>query len=223
MDVPAPPDVISAVPHEVALQFRKLGQWAFNNLNKMVRSDAGTAQIYLIAPNQSVWGVTVDNSGRLQSTFLAPGHPQAAGAPPTFTFAPIIGYAESAGANPAGTTSATYRMMGLGLSLASVVASAAWATADGQITNSANNGLTNCVICYGTGTPPANGALQTGTIASQPARYVSTAANDYVPFSITALITGLVSGTTYWLDLAVSATGGTGKVMDVDFSVHGLA
>ena len=149
------------------------------------------------SPNGSLFTISIGNDGRLVST-------PATGT--ALTFAPVTRYGVSTNYSPAG------------------VANAAWVTADGQISNSANNARTDVVICYGTGTAPVNGAPQAGTIACQPASYIATAANDFVPWSLTALLTGLVSGTTYWIDLAVRApTGGTGTINAVDFTVHGLA
>jgi hypothetical protein len=171
----------------------------------------------LVFQNGGDFSVGVNSAGRLTTT------PTPAGSP-TLTFAPVTGYADTVVANPAGTTSAAFVMMGLNVSLTAVVASAATICLDGQITNSSNNSVTEAVICYGTGMPPANGAAQAGTIASQPARYKATAGGDYVPFSLTCLVEGLVSGTTYWMDAAVRApSGGTASITDLDFTVVGLA
>jgi hypothetical protein len=138
--------------------------------------------------------------------------------------APITGHVNSAVTNPTGTASSTFRMMGLNTQLTANVGTAATINLDGQITNSSNNSVTEVVVCWGTGTPPLNGAAQAGTVASQAARYKATNANDYVPFSLTCLVTGLASGTTYWLDAAVRApSGGTAAITDLDFTVVGLA
>jgi hypothetical protein len=136
----------------------------------------------------------------------------------------ITKYGSSPNHNPAATGSATYVMMGLAIAITAVQAAAAWVAVDGQILNSANNAQSNCVICFGTGTPPAYGVAQTGTIVSQPARYISTGGGDYVPFSLTALCTGLVNGQDYWFDIALRAPGGgNAQVTDVGLYVHGLA
>ena len=167
------------------------------------------------SPNGSIFTISIGNDGRLVST-------PATGT--ALTFAPVTRYGVSTNYSPAGVANAAYLMQGLGLSIIGGVENAAWVTADGQISNSSNNSRTDVVICYGTGTAPVNGAPQAGTIACQPASYIATAANDFVPWSLTALLTGLVSGTTYWIDLAVRApTGGTGTINAVDFTVHGLA
>jgi hypothetical protein len=202
---------------------RRFSLWTVTNFNSTVQKRSATGELYVKSTTgNTVWALTLDDSGRLQTTQILPGSPTSVGT--TLTFAPIAKYGSSTNYNPTGSASTTYVMMGLALSLAPEVATGAWITADGQITNSANNGETDVVVCYGTGTAPANGAAQTGTIVGQPARYKSTAANDFVPFSLTSLITGLTSGTTYWIDLAVKAVGGgTARVMDLDFNAHGLA
>jgi len=182
-----------------------------------------TSDLILVSSTGKQFKLDVDDTGRLTTTLV--GQPSTAAMP----FAPVTGYGESSVYNPTGTANTSWTMMGMGLVSAMVsgtatVATAAWVTCDGQITNNSNNGETDIIICYGTGTSPMNGAPLTGTVASQSARYKATAANDFVPFSLTALIEGLVGGTVYWFDLAMKTVGGgTGKVTEVDFSVHGLA
>jgi len=221
----APPQLpeVTGLNNQLSEYLRRFSLWCQGNFNSTLQKRTATGALFMESTTgNTVWQLTIDDSGRLQSTQLLPGSPTSVGS--TLTFAPVTGYADSVVTNPAGTTSATYRMMGLNVQLTSVVASAATVCLDGQITNSANNAVTECVICYGTGTPPVNGAAQAGTIASQAARYKATAGGDYVPFSITCLIEGLTKGTTYWLDAAVRApSGGTASITDLDFTVVGLA
>jgi len=219
-ELPSIPDLNT----RLADYLRRFALWSQGNFNSCIQKRSATGELFIHSVSgQSVWSLTIDDSGRLQTTQILPGsHQTSVGA--TLTFAPIVKYGSATNYNPTGTASASYVMMGLALSLAPEVASGAWVTADGQITNSANNGETDVVVCYGTGTAPLNGAAQIGTIVGQPARYKSTAANDFVPFSLTSLIPNLTSGATYWIDLAVKAVGGgTARVMDLDFSAHGLA
>ena len=74
----------------------------------------------------------------------------------------------------------------------------------------AGNGL-GYQISYGTGTAPANAAALTGTQVGTIQSWVNpttvVAADVFVPFSTTAIITGLTVGTTYWLDLAAESVG----------------
>jgi len=63
-------------------------------------------------------------------------------------------------------------------------------------------------IHYGTGTAPSNGAAMTGTAIGQiqsEQGIEGTQSADTIPFSTSALITGLTVGTTYWVDLAAES------------------
>jgi hypothetical protein len=86
----------------------------------------------------------------------------------------------------------------------------------------ANNGL-SYQIRAGAGTAPSNGASTTGTAYGTVQKYTnltaaSAAADVNVPFSITALVTGLTVGTAVWIDLAIQsiATAGAMNVANVD-------
>ena len=131
-----------------------------------------------------------------------------------------VGTALSAG-NPAGTSSTTYVMSGLGVTFIAKSTSQAIFTVNGQMGNT-GNGETNLTLAYGTGTPPANGAPMTGTLVGKPIRYTGPSNGAYVPFSQTVLIKNLVPGTTYWIGLAVKVTSGTSILMDVDIVGFGL-
>jgi hypothetical protein len=219
-----PPELpaIAGMNARLADYLRTFALWCQGNFNSTLQKRSATGELFIQSTTGgSVWSITIDDNGLLHATQLTPG---SADPGATHAFAPVTGHVDSIVVNPAGTTSATYVMMGLNVQLTSVVATAATVCLDGQITNSSNNQVTECVICYGTGTPPVNGAAQTGTIASQPARYKATSGGDYVPFSITCLIENLTGGNTYWLDAAVRApSGGTASITDLDFTVVGLA
>ena len=124
------------------------------------------------------------------------------------------------------TTSTTYVMQGINLIVSSAKSSQAWVTVDGQLTNLNSNGQTNAVLCYGTGTPPTNGAAQTGTILTQPASFVSALGTGRAttPFSLSAVVTGITVGAPYWIDLAVSVSSGShGNVTNINLTGHGIA
>jgi hypothetical protein len=227
-DLPSIPDLNT----RLAAYLRTFSLWCQGNFNSAIQKRSATGEMYIKSTTgNTVWALTADDTGRLMTTQLIPGKPEggpilrsASPSDKVNTFAPVTQSVKSAAYNPAGTTSATYVMMGMALVLTPVVATGGWITADGQITNSSNNSETDAVICYGTGAAPANGDAQTGTIITQPARYKSTAAGDFTPFSLTSVVSGLTAGTPYWFDLAVRAVnGGTAQVMDMDFSVLGLA
>lgn len=83
----------------------------------------------------------------------------------------------------------------------------------------------NLQASYGTGTAPANAATLAGTQVGQVVSYMNpttvTAADVAVPFTVAAVVTGLVRGTAYWVDLAAEsiATVSTVKLSKVSVSV----
>lgn len=74
-------------------------------------------------------------------------------------------------------------------------------------------------LFYGTGTPPANGAAQTGTGVGNIVEFTNAGTNVF-PGELSAIITGLTPGTTYWFDLRLQNEGASGTVSidDVSFS-----
>lgn len=116
--------------------------------------------------------------------------------------------AQTATANPAGTTQTTARMMGLGGAIAAKFTGRIWLTMTGDVFNAAAGDGATIQLSYGAGAAPANGAALTGTQIGARINYIAGAATEKVPFSLTALVTGLVANTAYWLDAAVAAIGG---------------
>ena len=124
-------------------------------------------------------------------------------------------------ANPTGTTSGTNVMMGLGVSscrITTTYGTRLMVTFDGAALNSSTGQTTSVQIRYGTGAGPANGAAVTGTQAGAAPPFGNGGAVYQGGFSKTAIITGLSPATTYWFDLALSVTGGTGSVLGVTFT-----
>lgn len=123
-------------------------------------------------------------------------------------------------ANPANTNSLSYRMMGLAGVITSSHNGKLLVTIDGQIQNSSQGQSTSAVICVGIGTPPVNGTLQTlsgGNIIGAPANFEAASnSSPFVPFSLTVLLQNIVAQTAYWIDLAVSVTGGIGTVSNLN-------
>lgn len=122
-------------------------------------------------------------------------------------------------AAPTLTASATYVMMGLGATgtITPVQAGRIQIVINGNITATNGNSAT-AQLSFGTGTAPINGAAVTGTqVGSQ---VVQTALTGYLtaPFSLTAVVTGLVVGTAYWLDLALKSSSGNVSVSQVSVS-----
>lgn len=126
-------------------------------------------------------------------------------------------------ANPTSTTSGANVHMGFGVSdcrLATTYGTKMRVTFDGVVTNGTVGQITNVTIRYGTGAGPANGAGVTGTAVGAQTPYGNGGAVYQGGFSKTAIITGLSPSTTYWFDVVLSVTGGTGSVLSVTFSAE---
>jgi hypothetical protein len=126
--------------------------------------------------------------------------------------------------SPAGTTSSTFVMMGISVTFATLTNTRAQVVVSGQIANSVNGGTSTAGLRYGTGTPPVNGAPDTGTVIGEPVVYVATSGGgDFGPFSQNAVITGLTPGQTYWIGIALMASAGsTASLRNVQVSAVSL-
>lgn len=122
--------------------------------------------------------------------------------------------------NPTGTTDATGVMMGLNRTITPSGTGNVLFIATGSIANNNVLGGAKVALRYGTGTPPINGAAQTGTIVSgYVTQTLAVGANDASPFAVHGLITGLSTGTAYWYDLQLAAvTAGTASVSNLSVS-----
>jgi hypothetical protein len=128
--------------------------------------------------------------------------------------------------NPVGTSSSTLVMMGLGITFTpSDGETRAVVLLDAQITNSSNNGTSNAQLYYGSGAPPANGDVTTGTAIGGPIAFIATSGGGaYTPFSQSGLLPGLTPNTTYWIDLAMSSSGtSVASVQSVDVTIFSLS
>ena len=125
--------------------------------------------------------------------------------------------------NPTGTTNTSGLMAGLAGAITPAFSGRVMIIISGRITNSggtAGQGAA-AAIRYGTGSAPANGAALTGTeIGNITAMLLErSTASDPFPFTCSALVTGLVLGTAYWIDLRQAASvGGTGVVSNISIS-----
>ena len=114
---------------------------------------------------------------------------------------------------PASTTA--FKMQGLAGSITPAVSGNVLITISGTIIANTAVTITHGIkyqISYGTGTAPTNAATLTGTqvgiIAEERAgSTLTTVATPFGlwPFSISYMVTGLVVGTTYWIDLAAES------------------
>jgi hypothetical protein len=107
-------------------------------------------------------------------------------------------------------------MLGLAGSITPNAGGNVMVTMYGDVINSGIAGVATLQIYFGTGAAPANNAAFTGTAAGTVANFVASTAAGKVPFNLTVYLTGLVPGTTYWLDLAATASANTTTVQHVN-------
>ena len=111
--------------------------------------------------------------------------------------------------NPTGPASTTATMMGLAGSITIKNGNGMLLLMSGDVLNATIADGVNLQLSYGTGAAPANAATLTGTQVGPKIAYVAATAAEKAPFCLHAYVTGLVAGTTYWLDLAANQiTGG---------------
>lgn len=123
--------------------------------------------------------------------------------------------------DPSGTTSTSYVQMGIGstCTLTNTITSRMLITINGQINNSTAGDGASAILSIGTGTAPINGAAAAGSLLGNPTG-INVAA-ETVPFSLTAIATGLTPLTAYWVDLQVKAvTGGTAIAGSLTCTLH---
>ena len=120
---------------------------------------------------------------------------------------------------PANTGSFT--MQGLAGTITPAVSGNILITISGTIYGStltaAGDGI-NFSIAYGTGTAPSNGAASTGTLPTNGVQYSNpttvTSTDVHVPFSTSAVVSGLTLSTAYWVDLTAEAIGAAGFTLN---------
>jgi hypothetical protein len=78
----------------------------------------------------------------------------------------------------------------------------------GNTSNSSVGGQSAVVIHYGIGTPPVPTAVPAGVAIGPGNGVVVSTTNEIVDIASVGLVTGLAVGTTYWIDLAVTAVTG---------------
>ena len=76
-------------------------------------------------------------------------------------------------------------------------------------------------IRYGTGTAPSNGAAATGTTATKTVQVTQLLAGQNAIYSQVAVVTGLMIGTNYWIDLALGiVVGGTARIRNLNVMAY---
>ena len=128
--------------------------------------------------------------------------------------------AQSTPGNPTGTTSTTAVMMGLAGSIKLQGSGRILIVLSGDISNNTTADGVTSQLSYGTGAAPANGAALTGTQVGNIVSFTALTGVLTVPLAQQAIVSGLIVGTTYWIDAAVKAvTGGTASILNLSLSV----
>lgn len=140
---------------------------------------------------------------------------------------PYIGsVAQSQPSTPtAPNSTSVFTMMGLAGAITPKKSGTLMLTISGNLTGTtttAGDGIAY-QLSYGTGTAPTTNAALAGTQVGSAPQYTNpttvTAVDIQVPFSITAVITGLTLGTAYWLDLAAKALNTASHVNFANLSI----
>lgn len=138
------------------------------------------------------------------------------------SYIPTGSFLQQGPSNPTGTTSTGGVMMGLAGSITPNTSGRVMITVTCDFTNNvAADGL-QVSIRIGTGSAPANGAaVPGGTLTAGSTKRILgrvDTASKTLPFTGGGILL-LTIGTTYWIDLLISAiTGGTGTVTNVNIS-----
>jgi hypothetical protein len=119
--------------------------------------------------------------------------------------------------NPTGTTSTTPVMAGLGgtCHITPVYSGRIKVEFIATVGNSTSGATVTNTVRFGTGTAPANGVAATGTQVGTGVAYTAPASNYNEPIFNGGIITGLSTGTAYWLDITEAVSTGTGSYINV--------
>lgn len=122
--------------------------------------------------------------------------------------------------NPTGTANTTGLMMGLAGSITPKITGRVHITICGTIFNpTAIADGAKVQIRTGTGTVPGNGGALAGTVAGGFVQYIASTVLGKVPFTVSAIVSGLTLNTALWIDVALAAvTGGTATLTDISLT-----
>lgn len=123
---------------------------------------------------------------------------------------------QGSAASPTGTSSLTGVMMGVSGTITPSFSGSIIFNISGTIIGAVGGAASR--LRYGSGSKPSNGASLTGTPVGGQAGNQASAA---LPYSLTAVVTGLAIGTAYWLDADLAAvSSGTAYLTNVAIAAH---
>lgn len=136
-----------------------------------------------------------------------------------------ISISQSTPANPTGSSTAAFIMMGLAGSITPKSSTKLFVIISGNFQSTAATGGAEIEIQFGTGTAPLNGTISVGTTIGNLTHIDNgLGAAKLLPFSIQGIATGLTVGTTYWIDLAqkIVNTASTSNLSNISITAFGL-
>lgn len=124
-------------------------------------------------------------------------------------------------ANPTASSSPSGVMMGLGTTckITPVFSTRIRLAIQGTLVTGAVNDFVSIQTKYSSGSPPSNGASPVGTsIGSTAVITSSPTGGAAASFNVGGIITGLTTGTAYWLDLDIAPNTSTASVQNISCS-----
>jgi hypothetical protein len=121
-----------------------------------------------------------------------------------YTAAPARSFRSLTAGSLGGVASAGYLQLGFKGSITPATSGNVQVTFTGEWFDNTNGDNCFGIVSYGTGTAPSSGAVATGTTAGIAERNGVTGV--YAPLALSVYITGLIPGTTYWLDLQIHSS-----------------
>lgn len=205
--------MVQTVPAQSTNSNQHRGQLAaalnalINQINGIFGAPAGKAGPPSLAPHAVLVGEGTDAitpvtgaSGKILAS-------KGTNADPAF----VAGASVQSALGSTSTSSTSGVMLGYGatIALTPTYSGKVLITFNGILGNNTAGAIGAVQIHYGTGTAPANGAAITGLAAGSVTGVINNAntAGFSAPLSVTALITGLVPGTAYWVDLSMICVG----------------
>jgi hypothetical protein len=114
-------------------------------------------------------------------------------------------FLQAAPADPTPRTGSVMVGLGSTLSLTPTQSGVILLILSGNYANSSNSQIASVQFRYGTGTPPANGAANIGTLVGTSSRIQSVTAT--TSFTSVVIVSGLTVGTSYWFDVGQTTAG----------------
>lgn len=127
--------------------------------------------------------------------------------------------------NPPNTNSAVYVTAGIGVQFTPTGSTRAFVMVDGGLGNTQNAAASDLELVFGQGSSPAAGVLITSTngkVIGHPVNMTSARANDVDPFACSAIMTNLLPGINYWIDVGYQAESGTATLSPMSITVFEL-